>query len=643
MQYQAQLSDKGVTLFWNGNAVLTEVTLEVSLTRHEHFVALPTEMKTENGQTTILFDGHEKMERLALILQEEKDVLALSLDAEIRNFYHLYCTETFVPDDAVKLHFKAANPPEKIVTRSIMDPWWQTPAFPATLEEMPPLTQTALVKTAFGAHMHIQPLIAFDFRTDLSGNTLLVSAGVGGRKALKGQIASLSLANDPYEAVSETFVCQKKMGNIRVPLRGERPYPEIFESFGWCTWNAFYHDVTSAKIFEKLDEFRQMGVQIGWVLIDDGWSQYTEGQKLSSFKEDRTKFPEGLKETVRRMKEEYGIKHVGVWHTFTGYWMGIAPDSELYNEQKENIMETNAGWLLPAVHGEAAFRFWDAWHSYLAEQGIDFVKVDNQSSLSAKLDGYMSTAEGVRLTHAALERSVNKNFGGAIINCMGMNNENIQNRPTSSLNRNSDDFFPKLEGGFKDHIYENAYNAIAHSCLQHCDYDMWWSKHETALESSVLRAISGGPIYISDELNGTDTTYIKPLVREDGTILRPDNAARPTYDCLYEDCAVKGIPLKLFNSSGDKLAVAAFGMSDTTAKSCLRLADIPGAKGSYVAVDYFTGKEVVMNEETVIPLALDKGQVALFNLYPVKNGKATIGDTKYYMGCVAPAVKEITV
>lgn len=35
-----------------------------------------------------------------------------------------------------------------------------------------------------------------------------------------------------------------------------------------------------------------------------------------------------LEEVVRRAKQDYGIKHLLVWHTLSGYWAGVHPENE---------------------------------------------------------------------------------------------------------------------------------------------------------------------------------------------------------------------------------------------------------------------------------------------------------------------------
>lgn len=53
--------------------------------------------------------------------------------------------------------------------------------------------------------------------------------------------------------------------------RWEKQLPEIANYLGWCTWDAFYHDVSAQGIANGLQSFKQAGVQPRWIIIDDGW------------------------------------------------------------------------------------------------------------------------------------------------------------------------------------------------------------------------------------------------------------------------------------------------------------------------------------------------------------------------------------
>jgi hypothetical protein len=293
------------------------------------------------------------------------------------------------------------------------------------------------------------------------------------------------------------------------------------------------------------------------------------------------------------------------------------------------------GLLIPAPNAERNFAFWDRWHTYLAAQGVDFVKVDNQTTYSYYIDEICRNVEGVRAAHEGLERSVFKHFEGRIINCMGMGIYDQLTRPRSALNRNSNDFLPKLENGFVIHAVTNVYNVPVHSQMMYCDYDMWWSQHETAKPSSVLRAISGGPVYISDPLDATELTYLAPLYEADGTIPPLDSYGMPTYDCFYRDCAKEALPLKVFNRRGENFVVAAFGLSENTAHGELCLSQIPDAGDRYLAVEYFSGEERILSAKDAWKFSLNKYDVMLWNLYPIREGKCVVGDPALYMGCAS--------
>lgn len=78
----------------------------------------------------------------------------------------------------------------------------------------------------------------------------------------------------------------------------------------------------------------------------------------------------------------------------------------------------------------------------------------------------------------------------------------------------------------------------------------------------MLRMISGGPVYFSDGLGNTDPSMIRPMILDDGTVLRCEDVGRPTFDCLTEDVVGDGKPLKVYNRYGDTIYVAAFGIVD---------------------------------------------------------------------------------
>lgn len=381
---------------------------------------------------------------------------------------------------------------------------------------------------------------------------------MSGLPALNSNLMIVSRAEDPYKAVENSFVVAAKNKLIQTPLKKEKAYPDALKGLGWCTWNAFYHDVTADGIRRKLEEFRKKQVPVKWIMIDDGWSEVKDF-KLLSLHEDRSKFPEGLKTFIQEIKEEYGVEYVGIWHAFTGYWFGVDEEGELYRENKDLFLKNPAGLILPVPDEEKAFQFFDKWHSWLREQGVDFLKVDAQGNALEFYKHLPQSCGMVQALHNALERSVLKNFGGNMINCMGMTSLDVYSRESSAVMRNSDDYFPDKEHGFTDHIMQNAYNAVFNGQLFYCDYDMWWTRHSSAKQSCALRAISGGPIYVSDKIGETDPQYLLPLIDKDGYIKRCDHAAKPTLECLFTD--PRGKDLTLFNTLDGRYVTVTFDMA----------------------------------------------------------------------------------
>jgi len=144
-------------------------------------------------------------------------------------------------------------------------------------------------------------------------------------------------------------------------------------------------------------------------------------------------------------------------------------------------------------------------------EGIDFVKVDNQSSLNQYMGGERSVAGTAHDIQAGLEASVALHFGGCMINCMGMASENVWHRPLSSVSRSSNDFLPQIANGFGEHALQNAYNSVYHGPFYWGDWDMFWTGHHDAVPHMVLRAVR-----IAHRLRAVDRISIKvaPLEAE---------------------------------------------------------------------------------------------------------------------------------
>lgn len=611
--------------------LLSSFTVEANLVRSKHCtLKLDHEEKLSDERYVFHFtQAPGLVDSLTITADIGEESILLSLDASINKSNGI--PRAFAPEDALVFTLGDMKPDALLGSRHDK-PWWMYPSFGNDFGSLLSKTQSLLIKTG-ALNYHMLTLTGDNFRCEMAEGKVSITSDMCGLCRLSGSFLSIAVSTDPLSAVEMNYRGARALGGIKVPLKSERQFPELFKGFGWCTWDAFYEDVCAEKIYEKLREFREKDIPVKWVIIDDGWRQ-ANGHLLTSFDIDRKKFPEGLGGTIRRMKSEFGIEKVGVWHAFNGYWNGIDINSKLYEEQKENLFITPNGAAIPSLDEEKAFKFWDSWHSFLASEGVDFLKVDNQSSNTAHILGAINSAEGCRIAHRAIERSFVKNFNGAVINCMGMDMENALARPYTPLSRNSDDFFPRVERGFIKHLTQNVYSAIWHDQMYYCDFDMWWSNHhESAVQSGVLRAISGSPIYVSDKIGESNYERIMPTITDDGRVMLCDHAARPTLDCVYTDCAAEKKLLKVWNSSGDCFGAAAFNVNDSDVADTLDLSTIPGLSHDteYVAYEYFTKKYVRVCYCSELELTLPKDGTAIWSIYPVVHPNEDSDDGAYIM------------
>ena len=508
-------------------------------------------------------------------------------------------------------------------------PWWMRPYFAKDLENIPARTQLVIGRgSRHGLFWVMMALCSDRTRTDLEGKKdgirITVSSNRNNETALDEPFFAFAEGPDPYDLITRIYKELREQRNFSFKLREEKAFPQVFRGLGWCTWDSLGHDVTEEAIFRKMEELQEKQVPVKWVLIDDGWSWVDpKHQKLKSFRADPVKFPKGLSHTVRRLKEDYGVEAVGVWQAFKGYWRGIADDFEDWQLVGSYLQRYGNGDISVKPEASAAFGFWDSWHSILEKDGIDFVKIDGQSSMQILQKGMISYGEGMQALYKGMEASVFLHFGGNVMNCMGMAPENAMNRSVSALSRTSDDYLPTIQGSFYEHALQNAYNNVYQGPLYYGDWDMFWSEHEDASRGMLLRMISGGPVYLSDGCGHTDPDLISRIIGSDGKLNMCDDIGRPTLDCLTRDPfktskdGMGGI-LKIYNRRGGKIVIACF-CAETEGRTLIVPSDIAGIGQKQVQI-YNTKTETgeLCSQEHPYELRMNAREEVILELTPEK-------------------------
>nr|XP_004508462.1 probable galactinol--sucrose galactosyltransferase 6 isoform X2 [Cicer arietinum] len=474
--------------------------------------------------------------------------------------------------------------------------WWMAQKMGDKGSEIPLETQFLLVETKDGSHLESNsiiytvflPLIEGSFRACLQGNAsndklelCLESGDVDTKTTTFSHALFISAGTDPFATIHNAFTAVRNHLNT-FRLRHEKKLPGIIDYFGWCTWDAFYQEVTQEGVEDGLQSLSAGGAPPKFVIIDDGWQSVAGDtkengsdnpplQRLTGIKEN-PKFqnkedPElGIKSIVNIAKEKHGVKYVYVWHAITGYWGGVRPgmkETEEYGSVmsypniSKGVKENEPTWKtdplavqgLGLVNPSKVFNFYDNLHKYLSWAGIDGVKVDVQCILETLGSGLGGRVELTKQYHQALDASISRNFpDNGCIACMSHNTDALYYSKQTAVVRASDDFYPRDPVSHTIHIASVAYNSIFLGEFMQPDWDMFHSLHPAAEYHASARAISGGPVYVSDKPGSHDFDLLKKMLLPDGSVLRARLPGRPTADCLFNDPARDGVSLlKIWN------------------------------------------------------------------------------------------------
>ncbi|KAF8708535.1 hypothetical protein HU200_029901 [Digitaria exilis] len=492
--------------------------------------------------------------------------------------------------------------------------WWMTQRMGTSGRDVPLETQFMLLESRPGGdddggepvYLVMLPLLEGQFRAALQGNErdeLEITFESGDKAVQTAQgtyMVYVHAGTNPFDTITQAVkVVESHMQTFH--HRDKKKLPSFVDWFGWCTWDAFYTDVTAEGVKQGLQSLAEGGTPPRFLIIDDGWQQIGSENKeeessnavvvqegaqfasrLTGIKEN-AKFQKkkknedhnnnidgertpGLKLLVEEAKRDHGVKYVYVWHAMAGYWGGVKPSAEgmehyesslaypvqspgVMGNQPDIVMDSLSVLGLGLVHPRKVLSFYDELHSYLSSCGVDGVKVDVQNIIETLGAGHGGRVSLTRAYHHALEASVARNFpDNGCISCMCHNTDMLYSARQTAVVRASDDFYPRDPASHTIHISSVAYNTLFLGEFMLPDWDMFHSLHPAAEYHGAARAIGGCPIYVSDKPGNHNFSLLKKLVLPDGSVLRAQLPGRPTRDCLFADPARDGATLlKIWN------------------------------------------------------------------------------------------------
>ncbi len=538
------------------------------------------------------------------------------LDAEIWQAWSP--TEVLICSAAVRLLQGTVGPGVAVYRRT---DFWAAPQFWQQTAQIPDRSMLLLWQegTRYAA---LLPLTGRDARVELAargdGVFALVQTCHDETFEQAVPLAIGGRGDNPYALIERLFDhAARLIGTCR--RRDQKLVPEWTRRIGWCSWNAFGVKVNEADMRSAIASFEGAPVQLGYMLLDDGWQDAdAEGRLLSC--EPNAKFPRGLAPLIHEAKRRLGLRHFGVWHAWQGYWKGVSPDGPIAKEYR----------VLPngLLHPTEWARFYDNFYAQLARAGVDFTKADNQNYTGALLREHYAHVSGMHLLRDGVEAASARWLNSTLLNCMSQESTVLYQLWHTNVLRNSDDFYPDRAGNPEEHILQNAWNALWCRTLAIPDWDMFQSHHAQAAWHAAARAVSGGPITITDTPGKQDWELLGKLVFPDGRLPHLDDHAVPTRRCLLQDPR-EGAPLVIWNRSGAARIAACFDISGKGGMCNIGPRDLEfageGAPQGYALLSQQRGWLGALGLDDTIDIELAPSGFDVLTMVPVHEGIAAFG------------------
>jgi len=544
---------------------------------------------------------------------------------------------------------------EKAIGLERISPWWVKPFFISSMDEIPTKTSWMVLKNNENEFTLLAPLP--DFHSGASASLFFENDSLNIRIDTNDPARAVSTTQALFIAKGNDFykLCTDAMKEIRCNLKtfrlkSEKIVPKFIDYFGWCTWDAFYQTVSEEKVLNALKKWKDSGINLKMMILDDGWlshREYMNSLILTAFRAN-DKFHNSLKNIIERSKTDFGIETFLVWHALNGYWGGVDPESfpeynislekrsynKDFSDQDPKFNEYCWSKISGVVSKKDIYRFIFDFHRFLKQQGVDGVKVDSQASLEGACQGMSGKTKAMLHYREALEGSTAVHFNGNLINCMSNSLDIYYTTSSSSIMRTSPDFFPKDDNSHGTHIITNAYTGIWFGEIGIPDWDMFHSEHIANSFHAAARAMSGSPVYVSDKPDKINTELLKQLVLADGRILRCEDRAKPFPSTLFDDPGKKNNVLKIFNINHCNHIVGVFNCTNDSepVEYTFSLEEILRKKQAtpLALFNYQTKNIKIINSSEFLCGQIPRFGWELFTATHLINGWASIGSTLFF-------------
>ncbi|MBN2639553.1 MAG: hypothetical protein JXR65_10770 [Bacteroidales bacterium] len=530
-----------------------------------------------------------------------------------------------------------------------------------------------LMKLKDGGYLAMLPLVSDSVMSHIvvyQGNPLLRISTFGTDTYTgKAPLFCWAFGADPYTATHQCWelAVNSEFCQNNIQFRSNKQYPEVFEYLGWCTWEAFEGSITESVVSDCIKNMKQSKVPVRWVIVDDGYLDEKvpfEGAKrqLLSFGVNK-KFPNGWK-PITSLKQETGVKWMGIWRNMSGGMGGVSPEHTM-TDLKDNLMaktvnrfnnSTKEGFteysMIVKPDMASSEKFYSEMVNNTLQGGFDFMKVDFQTYNFWMYSGTGNAVNSAHQNNQALEAICQSNKM-PLLNCISQCNVNVFNTKNSVISRASVDI--KLDNDNMARTIQAYANNMWWGDILFGDLDMYHTSNEkTAQYLTIARAVSGGPVYISDKPEHFNDQIVKPLIFNDGKIIRALAPAVPLSESLFQG-AEDGCYRVIAPTRHGSCAIAAFNF--TAKESVQGILSANDYKFAAAKEQPFKGLWSLPQEGLVVydqqmktgcrldvdyNFSIDRMKGKIFNVAPVNNGWAVIGRSDKYLGGCTFQIKKCT-
>lgn len=446
-----------------------------------------------------------------------------------------------------------------------------------------------------GRYLSLMPLsgeASVSWLETTSDKKLMVDYGTLGTDPVPGNaevpLIAWAVSDNVYGSIAQIWkdVTASKLYQGKASLREEKNYPEAMKYLGWCTWEQYHKGISEEVMTNAFDRIEASDIPVRWVLIDDGHQTAKEGNRMVSMQPNGDKFPNGWQPIIARKKEDK-VKWIGIWHTLLMHWGGVSPEHEMPNlapylmpqpvknisklpKDNQYLSESSASTnvLIPKDNRADSEKFYMEFMKMVKDFGFDFIKTDNVSRSTIEYYGTANAARAQKNNVLSLEKACTEHQLG-LMNCSAQNTIGMLNATSSATMRTSPDYQKHNIATSKSQILQSVFNVVWLGQTLWPDHDMFHSSDmEVGETMSVTKALSGGPIYLSDDPADFNSDVILPLCYQDGLLIRPEAPGVPLPNSLFNDALYESEDVyKTISPLKNKAcAIAAYNLSVTAGK-----------------------------------------------------------------------------